>query len=244
MNAQFNLLVLGTLLVALGLQPAARGAVEEPPPVPSIDGTWRWTFVMPDGTVSQPKLILETEDGQLGGTTSFRPGSDLAITNAVLAGNQLRFQVVRRRFDQEILTTYSGTWLGKVIRGKVESNWSGEKQTYDWEAVRAHEGAEGLWKWTASFRGRKFEARIKLDQDGEILTGAVPGSGRGRRRIRITEGSVKNGEVYFEIDRGAGETRVLSIYRGKQTGDTIKGTIETIAGGRTAEAVWLAHRAD
>lgn len=199
---------------------------------------------MPDGATAQPKLLLETEDGNLTGTTSFRPGSEVSITNVVLQGNQLRFQVFRRRGEQEIVTTYSGVWSGRFIRGKIESNWAGEKQSYDWEAIRSHEGAEGVWRWAGVFRGRKFEAKIKLEQDGEVLTGSVPGSGRGPRRIRIKHGTIKAGEVYFEIERGTGENKILNIYRGKQAGDTIKGSIETIAGGKKVEAPWEAHRRD
>ena len=234
----------GCLLIFLNVLRAATAADSEAPAVPSIDGTWRWTFVMPDGATSQPKLVLETEDGHLVGTTAFRPGAEAPITNAVLSGNQLRFQVVRQRQDRQIVTTYRGTWTGKVIRCKVESNWAGDNQTYDWEATRAHEGAEGLWKWTTTFRGRKYEARVKLEQEGELLTGVMPAPSRGGRRIRISEGLVKNGEVYFEVERGTGENKVLSIYRGKQTRDTIKGTIETLVGGRKAETPWLARRSE
>src|SRR4029453_17896818 len=112
-------------------------------PTHSIDGIWRWTFTMPDGTTARPKLILETENGKLSGTSSFRPGSEAAITNVVFNGDLLRFQVIRSREGQEIVTTYTGQWSGKTIKGKVESNWAGEKEAYDWEAQRAHEGVEG-----------------------------------------------------------------------------------------------------
>jgi len=199
---------------------------------------------MPDGANSQVKLVLETEDGKLGGTTSFRPGSEAAITSVSLVGNQLRFQVIRFRGDRQIITTYSGAWNRNRIIGSVESNWAGDNQRYSWEATRAHEGAEGLWKWTASFRGRKFEARVKLEQDSELLTGVVPGPSRGGRRVRISNGSIQNGEVYFEIERGTGENKVLTVYQGKQSGDTIKGTITTFVGGRKAETPWLARRSD
>src|SRR5687768_16096468 len=93
----------------------------------TIDGTWRWTFTMPDGTTSRPKLILETENGKLTGTSSFRPGSDAPITNVVFNGDLIRFQVIRAREGQEIVTTYTGQWSGKNIKGKIESNWAGQK---------------------------------------------------------------------------------------------------------------------
>ena len=209
-----------------------------------IDGTWRWTFIMPDGTTSRPKLILAMEDGRLTGTTSFRPGTETSITNAILRGDELSFQVIRKREQQEIVATYTGKWSGKSIKGKVESNWAGDKQTYDWEAQRAHEGAEGTWKWPVTLRGRKFEARVDLEQDGELLTGTMPVFGRGRSKIEIKNGSIINGEIYFEVERGPVDNRVITIYTGKQTGDKIKGTIETTVDGEERKSDWEAKRTD
>jgi hypothetical protein len=244
MRTQLKILVHVLALVFSAASHPAFAAEENAKPSRTIDGIWRWTFTMPDGTSSRPKLTLMTEDGQLTGTSSFRPGSETPITNVVLNGDQLRFQVVRERSGQEIVTTYSGQWIGKKIKGKVESNWAGQKKTYDWEAECAYEGAEGIWKWTASFRGRKYEARVKLEQEGEILTGAIPGLRRGGRSIKVTNGSIKNGEVYFEIERGAGQDKVVTIYKGKQTGDTIKGTIEATIDGKEQTSKWEARRAD
>lgn len=207
-----------------------------------IEGTWRWTFTMPDGTITRPRLVLEAEDGHLTGTTSFRPGNEASITNVSWNGQQLSFQVVRRRDNRDIITTYQGTWSGKTIRGQVESNWDGTSRTYPWEAQRNHEGAEGVWRWITTVRGRQVSSRIKLEQEGEVLTGSVPGSGRGARRVRLSRGSIKDGEIYFEIERGAGASRVVTIYKGTQSGDTIRGTIETLAAGRKLETAWVAHR--
>jgi hypothetical protein len=124
----------------------------------------------------------------------------------------------------------------------VESNWAGENRVYPWEARRTHDGAEGYWSWIVSVRGRNVENRVRLAERGDELTGYIPGSGRGARLVRISRGSIKDGEIYFEIERATGETKVLTIYEGKQTGDRIKGTITTITGGRKQEAPWNAVR--
>src|SRR3989442_1684633 len=171
MTTQFQILIPGLALLLGGLGPPAAAAEEKVKATAVIDGTWRWIFTMPDGATSRPKLILATENGKLTGTTSFRPGTETPITNAVLQGDAVSFQVIRERDGQEIVTTYTGTWNGKIIKGKVESNWAGAPQSYDWEAQRAHEGAEGVWQWTVALRGGKFEARVELEQDGESLTG-------------------------------------------------------------------------
>jgi hypothetical protein len=243
MKAKCNLLVHSLALILVALGEPVGAAEEKEEAVPTLDGTWRWTFTMPDGTTSRPKLTLTTAHGGLSGTNSFRPGTETPITNAVLNGQDLRFQVIREREGQEIVTTYSGKWSGKTIKGKIESNWAGETQSYDWEAQRAHNGIEGTWKWPVTFDTRKFDARVDLEQDGETLTGTMPGFGR-RRKIEIKNGSIKNGEVYFETERGAEEDKVVTIYKGKQTGDTIKGTIETTVDGEERKNAWEAKRVD
>src|SRR5688572_7572383 len=110
----------------------------------TIEGTWRWNFTMPDGSVTRPKLSLVIEEGKLTGITSYRPGTETRITNAALKGDQLFFQVIRGRGDAEIVTTYSGKWNEKTIKGKIESNWAGEKQSFNWDAQRANFGVEGV----------------------------------------------------------------------------------------------------
>ncbi|MHC1764583.1 MAG: hypothetical protein AB9869_09780 [Verrucomicrobiia bacterium] len=231
-----------TVLSACVLGFSVFAAQSAPPEAPDFEGTWHWSFTMPGGTTSQPKLVLESDDGRLTGTTSFRPGSEAAITNVVVRGNQLRFQVVRSRGDQQVVTTYAGTLTGRIIRGTVESNWAGEKRVYPWEARRTHDGAGGYWNWTIDVRGRKTENRIRLAQRGDQLTGYIPGTERGGRLVRISRGSGKDGDIYFEIERGTGEKKVLSIYQGKQTGDRIKGTITTIVGETKQDAPWNAVR--
>ncbi|MCI0534950.1 MAG: hypothetical protein L0Z50_06965, partial [Verrucomicrobiales bacterium] len=209
----------------------------------TIDGIWRWTFTMPDGTTARPKLILETDNGKLWGTSSFRPGSETPVTNIVFNGNLLRFQVIREREGRQIVTTYTGQWSGKTLQGKVESDWAGDKQVYDWEAQRAHEGAEGTWRWPVTIRGRKLEMRVDMEQDGQFLTGHIPGFGR-RRKIEIKNGSIKDGEVYFEVERGTGAEKVVTSYKGQQTGDIIKGTIETTIDGKEQKTPWQARRSE
>jgi len=253
----FALAVMGAVRVPAADEPSAKA------PHP-LEGSWRWNFTMPDGTTVRPKLVLAVQDGKVTGTTSFRMDSETPITNAVLKGDEVSFQVIRERDGQQIVTTYSGKWDATSIKGKVESNWAGEKQSYAWDAKRAHFGVEGTWRWTGSFggrgpggggggrgggRGRGFQAQVDLEQDGETVTGSMPGFGfgGGPRRIEIKNGVFTNGVVYFEVERNrfGSDEKVISYYEGKQKGDTIKGTIATTNfDGDEVEYEWNAKRAD
>ena len=93
---------------------------------PTLEGTWRWNFVMPDGTTNRPKLRFTVDEGRLIGKTSFRSGSETPVTNLVVNGDQVSFQVVRRRSDRDVVTTYTGKWNDQAIKGKIESDWAGE----------------------------------------------------------------------------------------------------------------------
>ena len=262
MKIRFTMMVVAGALCfgALLLQRAHSADAVALSKAPTLEGTWRWNFVMPDGTTNRPRLKFSVEEGRLFGLTSFRAGSEAAVTNLVVNGDHLSFQVMRSRSDRDIVTTYSGKWSDESIVGKIESNWAGGKQTFDWEAVRAHHGVEGIWSWTNSFlggggggrgpggRGRGFESRIELEQEGEKITGKTVSrsgrSGRGGSSVPITNGVFTNGVIYFEIERTFFETKNLSRHCGKQTGDVIIGTIETEFNGEERVLDWEAKRVD
>jgi hypothetical protein len=252
MKTQIKILAAAVAMVVGSWQPS-RAADQERIAGTEVVGTWRWNFIMPDGSTTRPKLMLRLEDGRLAGTTSYRPGTDAPITNAVLNGDELRFQVLRKRDDEEIVTTYSGKWTTNAIRGKIESNWAGEKQVFDWEAQRAKIGIEGIWRWTNSFfagpgggrggrGGRGLETRVELEQEGEKVTGKTVS--RFGPPTPIRNGSLTNGVVYFEIERAFGDAKFVTKFHGKQTGDTIKGTMELETGDDLREGEWEAKRVD
>lgn len=245
---------------ALGLQRVQSADAEVVKKAPTLEGTWRWNFVMPDGTTNRPKLQFSVEEGQLSGKTSFRTGAETALTNLLVNGDQVSFQVVRRRSDRDIVTTYSGKWSDQSIKGKIESDWAGDKQTFDWEAMRAHHGVEGVWRWTNSFfgggggggrgpggrgpggRGRGFDSRVELEQEGERITGKT--ISRGGPSVTVTNGVFTNGVIYFEIERTFFETRSVTRHFGKQSGDVIKGTMESELNGEDRVIDWEATRVD
>lgn len=225
-------------------------AADAPPPKPphALDGSWRWTFTMPDGTTARPKLVLSVEDGKLTGTTSFRSDTEMPITNAVLKGDQLSFQVIRERDGQPIVTTYTGKWDSNAIKGKIQSNWAGKTQSYDWEALRGHHGVEGTWRWMVRFGRGEFPVRVELEQSGETVTGSMPaGGGRTRQKTPIQNGVFTNGVVYFEIERNrfGSDEKFITMYEGLQTGDTLTGwTSYTNFDGELTEDPWKAKRVD
>src|SRR5688572_3943109 len=95
---------LGALVMFASVSPS-RAAEGDSTTAPTLEGTWRWTFTMPDGTITRPKLKFTVEEGQLSGTTSFRAGTETPVTNILVNGDRLNFQVIRRRNGEDVLTT-------------------------------------------------------------------------------------------------------------------------------------------
>ena len=214
---------------------------EESEPASPLEGIWKWTFTMPDGGQVAPRLKLKREGDKLIGTTRFRAGSETPITNLTVNGQEVSFRVVREREGRSIVTDYSGTLNGEMIKGKIVSNWSGEEQSYDWEAKRLRE-AEGTWKWTNSFGEFKVESTLKLKQEGEKVTGKI--SSRRVRDTEIKNGKFTDGEISFEIERDRDGEKLISRYYGRISGDKIQGKMELNFFGRPRTNDWHAIRVE
>ena len=99
----------------------------------------------------------------------------------------------------------------------------------------------GTWKWTINAGGQSREATLKLNLEGEKLTGAV--LGRDGKEIAIQDANYKDGEVSFSVTRERNGQKVQTKYQGKVEGDTIKGKIEFERDGQTQSRDWEAKRA-
>jgi hypothetical protein len=89
----------------------------------------------------------------------------------------------------------------------------------------------GTWKWTVERGGQKREQTLKLKLDGDKLTGAMVG--RNNMETAIEDGKYKDGEVSFTVTRERQGNKIVSKYKGKVEGDTLKMTSETEVGGET-----------
>ncbi|MGE0608740.1 MAG: hypothetical protein AB7O62_16720, partial [Pirellulales bacterium] len=96
------------------------------------------------------------------------------------------------------------------------------------------------WKWTMTFNNRTREASLTLKLDGDKLTGSMPGRNNTERAIE--NATFSNDEVKFDIVRERNGQKFTQTYKGKVSGDTIKGTIEFQRDGLQSRP-WEATRA-
>ena len=211
---------------------------------PKIEGTWKWTFNMPDGTRAEPKARLKREGGALNGTSIPRPGMSVPITDLKVDGDKISWTVVRDTNGRKVTTRYSGRIKNDTLKGTIESDWSGQSQTYDWTAKRAPETPEGTWKWQTAFGQFRSESTVKLEFDGKSKD-KLKGKAKLRStEVDIKEGKYKNGEISFDVVRERDGVETVTSYRGKLDGDTIVGETEFDFAGETRTREWVATRAD
>jgi hypothetical protein len=99
----------------------------------------------------------------------------------------------------------------------------------------------GTWKWTVSFGGQDRDLAVKLKADGGKLTGAFIGPDG--KETPIEDGKCKDGEVSFKVTRERDGNKFTIKFKGKVSGDTLKGKTEFERNGETMMRDWEAKRA-
>jgi hypothetical protein len=98
----------------------------------------------------------------------------------------------------------------------------------------------GTWTWTVKTNNGERTVTLKLKLDGDKLTGTMPG--RNNQETKIEDGSFKDGEVSFKVTRERNGQKSTTAYKGKITGDTLKGTIESERNGEKQTREFEAKR--
>jgi Zn/Cd-binding protein ZinT len=206
-------------------------------------GTWKWSYTGQDGETRESTLKLKLADGKLTGSLTGRGGTETAISDAVLKGEELSFSVTRERGDQKFTSKYAGKISGDVIKGKIEMAFGDQTRSRDWEAKREKAAdATGTWQWKMTLQdGTAIERTVRLKQEGGKLTGVT--IGRDGTERPIEEGKVQGGEVTFQVTFERDGNKVAIKYRGKVEGDSLKGKIEGNFGGEPRSFDWDAKRA-
>ncbi len=99
----------------------------------------------------------------------------------------------------------------------------------------------GTWKWSVKRGDNTIETTLKLQLDGDKLSGTI--SGMNNTENAIEDATFKDGEVAFAVTRERNGQKMTRKYKGKVDGDTIKGTSEgPDREGKTQSREWEAKR--
>ena len=98
----------------------------------------------------------------------------------------------------------------------------------------------GTWTWSVPGRdGNTREVTGKLKLEGDKLTGSI--SGR-QNETAIEDAKLNGDEISFKVTREFNGNKMVQKFKGKISGDSIKGKIETDRDGETNSRDWEAKR--
>ena len=104
----------------------------------TLTGTWKWTFDIPGGQTLEPSAKLTQAGDKLTGILTVAD-RERPISEGTIKDGEVTFKVVSKRDDRTVTSNYHGKVSGDTIKGKWDSDWTGEVVTRDWEAKRSKE---------------------------------------------------------------------------------------------------------
>lgn len=187
-------------------------------------GIWKWSLTEQTG---ETVLTLKQAGEKLTGSYTNQFGK-AEITDGSLKNGDIAFKVKREFNGQEFVIKYSGKLSGDEITGKCEFDMNGETRALDWNAKRTTAkaaAASGNWNTALILGdGNRIEGMLKLKQEGDKLTGATV---RNENETPIQDGKIAGDEITFTVIREREGRKATAKYKGKITGDTVKGKVES-----------------
>lgn len=190
----------------------------------NADGVWKWSL---EGQKGETILKIKHEGEKLTGTYTNQFGK-AEISDGSLKDGNIAFKVKREFNGQPFIVKYSGKLSGDKITGKCELEVNGDTRSLDWDAKRdTAQASSATGTWNAALilsDGNRIEGTLKLKQDGDRLTGAAI---RNENETPIEDGKIVGDEITFKVTRERDGRKVTAKYKGKITGDTLKGKVES-----------------
>jgi hypothetical protein len=189
-------------------------------------GTWKWSLAAQNGEPIRTILKVKQDGDKLTGSYTNQFGQ-AEISDGSFKDGEISFKVKRELNGQAFIIKYSGKLSGDKITGKCEFDINGDTRALEWEAKRdtAKAAASGNWNTALILGdGNRIEGTLKLKQDADRLTGV---SIRNENETQIQDGKIAGDEITFIVIRDRDGRKVTAKYKGKISGDTVKGKVES-----------------
>ena len=99
-------------------------------------GLWKWVLVTDSGDSHDLSLKLKQDGEKLTGVVILGE-NEIPISDGLVKDNEVTLKVTREQDGKTQVSKFKGTLEGDTIKGKIDSDWSGEKRNYPWNAKRS-----------------------------------------------------------------------------------------------------------
>ena len=101
-------------------------------------GKWKWSSER-GGQKVETTLTLKQDGEKLTGTVTGRDNTETAIEDAKIKDGEISFKVTRERNGTKFTAAYKGKLNEDTIKGTIETERDGQKNSREWEAKRLKE---------------------------------------------------------------------------------------------------------
>jgi hypothetical protein len=102
----------------------------------NAEGLWKWVIVLDSGESHDLSLRLKQEGEKLSGVVIIGD-NESPISDGLVKDNEVTLKVTREHEGKTQVSKFKGTLEGDSIKGKIDSDWSGEMRNYAWNAKRS-----------------------------------------------------------------------------------------------------------
>lgn len=191
-------------------------------------GLWKFKLERPDREPIETSMRITREGGELKGLYTHPRGESQAKSIKV-DGDVLSFELSGELDNGgEYHVVYRGKVSGDVYKGRLEYRFGDRDGTMDFVGHREPKKAAqveiaGTWIFAVPGRdGETRERKIVITRDGEKLKAVYSGQ-RGEREAKAVE--LKGDTLTLDFSRESDRGSFVAIYKGKVSGDSIKGTL-------------------
>lgn len=114
---------------------ASRNPETMKPRQPGLRGLWRYKVKPADGDAIDLTVRFRFENGKLLGFNKVFD-NEVPVTDLESKNGEIKFNVAREWDGKKFTARYQGKATGDVIKGTIESDFTGKMQTYEWVAWR------------------------------------------------------------------------------------------------------------
>jgi hypothetical protein len=198
-------------------------------------GAWKVTRTAHGEQLEGFTLTLKWKGDKLTGIADW-PSGEIEAVAVDFQDDKLSFNLKHGDFIQQYSGQLSGdTITGKYAAGIVVREWEAQREP---AAAAVEPDPTGVWKgiltWHGDEKDKGQQFVLTLSRDGDQLAGKLTWPDGTENQIVPGAAKFDRGELSFEVKPRAH----TAYYRGKLTGDTIRGTVGTFL----VTGVWEATR--
>jgi hypothetical protein len=207
-------------LVLVGCPPALAAA--------NVAGVWKLVPVnAPDGQSPREAVLTLKQEGEKITGSLYFDEKDVAIQEAAITGNELKFKIVSEREGEKIEATIKATLDGDTLKGTATPQ-GGEERVIHFTGKRAAAPQPaatltGVWTLAIETPNQTYKPTVTLTQEGEKLMGTL--RTEDGTEAKLVSGSLKGDVIAFVVDLTVGERDLHLEFSGKRTDKGLKGDV-------------------